>query len=155
MICFDTATPTNDKRQNRMMIRIAFAVGLFAVAGCTRSNVERTGQIQFADSRISQPDSQLANPGSDDSNSFAPAAPIKVVDEREAAVIAEYIGLTEEQANALAKKQNRRTAEIARDGEPQAITADWVPGRIYFTIANGIIMDAEFLCGLEVDRPVR
>ena len=78
-----------------------------------------------------------------------------MVGEREAAVIAEYVGLTEKQARALAKKQNRRTAVISRDGEPQAITADMVPGRVYFTIDDGIITDAEFLCGLDLISPVR
>ena len=58
-------------------------------------------QIRFAESKIPPPKSQVATPVVDDSNSFDPSAHVKVVDEREAAVIAEYIGLTIAEGYAL------------------------------------------------------
>lgn len=52
----------------------------------------------------------------------------------------------------LAGKQNRTTAVNTIDGEPQPSTAIWAPGRIYFDKTNGVVVGAEFPCGVDFDH---
>ena len=136
-----------------MFIRNALLLVVPIVAGCTQSRVENVRQIQFAKSKTSPPESQVANPVVDDSNSFDPSADVaheKVVDERAAAVITDYIGLTWGEASQLAKKQNRRTATPYIDGKARPVTAIHSPGRIYLSLHDGIVTAAEFPEGVNV-----
>jgi hypothetical protein len=66
----------------------------------------------------------------------------------EAAVVADYIGLSLEEAVALAKRQKRNYEIGSRDNKSLPVQAIDEPGRITFSLNDGIVTGAHFGCGL-------
>jgi len=54
-----------------------------------------------------------------------------------------YIGMTIEDATELADARDIPNRVVNIDGEPQIVTADYLPERLNFTIANGIVTSVE------------
>lgn len=55
----------------------------------------------------------------------------------------EYVGLTEDEARALAADQDRPFRVVNRDGEDFIVTADYVERRINVTVRENRVLTAE------------
>lgn len=49
----------------------------------------------------------------------------------------EYVGLTEQAALDKAKSNNKAARVVERDGEPQSMTMDYMPGRLNLSVKDG------------------
>lgn len=56
---------------------------------------------------------------------------------KQPAPMRDYIGLTESEALARAKKAGVPARVVSKDGVPFAVTADYIANRLNFTVVNG------------------
>lgn len=130
-----------DKREP-MIVRISLVLAFLAVTGCAYSNFGASNPQTYQHSPT-----PLALVEASD---FDPIENVVVVEvnEREASVIADYIGLTSAEAVELAKKQGRHI-EATIKGGPRLLPLIFATGRILITTENGIVTNAEFPQGVD------
>jgi hypothetical protein len=104
---------------------------LFGVAGCLPEGQDTNEGDQKSPEMDAHENDQGAEPGTDpNADQTAPAGKEDQ----------EFIGLTKDEGEALAKKQGQKWRVISVDGKHFPVTMDFMPDRLNFTLKDGKII---------------